>query len=241
MGIHLKKGLKMTNNSTINREEFITNFIDRNFDPFKNEYTKDLNELLRIIKMQGEPLEGNIFYRHHEANPTEELIPDFLPKRRALALLGMMNNHVMEIGFNAGFSALLLLHSNKKLKLTCIDICQHKYTVPCFEFLKSRFGDRIDLIKSDSLLAFPLLSRTGIEYDAYIIDGGHGVSLAEADLHNVISFGKRGSVICFDDSDDPKLRTMLNMHQLTGRLISVSDGIGYIENLRQMFFINNKQ
>ena len=230
----------MTNYSTKNRELFIDNFIDRNFDPFKDDYLPDLNSLLEIIKNQGEPLEGNIFYRHHENNPTANLISDFLPKRRALALLGIMNNNIMEIGFNAGFSALLLLHSNKNLKLTCIDICQHKYTVPCFEYLKSKFGDRIELIQSDSLLAFPLLSRTAIEYDAYIIDGGHGVSLAEADLHNVISIGKRGSIICFDDSDDPKLRTMLNMHQLTGKIISISDGIGYIENLRQMFFVNNK-
>jgi Methyltransferase domain len=230
----------MHNYNVKNRENFIDNFIDRNFDPFKTEYLPDLKELLKIIQAQGENLEGNIFYRHHETNPTADLIPDFLPKRRALALLSVMNNNIMEIGFNAGFSALLLLHANKNLKLTCIDICHHKYTIPCFEYLKTRFNDRIELIQSDSLLAFPLLSRTGIEYDAYIIDGGHGVSLAEADLHNVISFGKRGSIICFDDSDDPKLRTMLNMHQLTGKLISISDSIGYIENLRQMFFVNNK-
>ena len=147
----------------------------------------------------------------------------------------------MEIGFNAGFSALLMLASNPDLKLTCIDICHHRNTKPCFEYLRSVFSERIELIESNSLTAFPLLARRQVGYDAYIIDGGHGVDVAEADISNVISFGRRGSLICFDDSDYPPIRVLLNMYLLTGNIISVNDRIGFLDNLRQMFFIKNKK
>lgn len=222
------------------RTQFIVEFTNREFDPFKDEYTGHLHRLIEIIKDVGEPLEGNIFFNHLEPNPSADLAPDFLPKRRSLALLAVMHNRIMEIGFNSGFSALLMLAANPHLTLDCIDICAHQYTRPCFEYLKSVYGDRINLYAGSSLHALPLVAMTGRDHGAIIIDGGHGISTAESDLYNVIEFGRRGSVICFDDSDFPHLRVLLDMHLLTGKLISLSDQVGYLDNFRQMFFINNK-
>ncbi len=229
----------MTVLSIENHKDFIVKFADRNFDPFVEQYLAHAKNLIQIIEHIGEPLEGNIFFKHLETN-FENLDAAFLPKRRGLALLSMMHNNICEIGFNSGFSALLLLASNPLLQLTCIDICEHSYSLPCFNYLSSQFPGRISLINSDSRMAMPMLAKINNNNDAFIIDGGHGIDVAETDLLNIITYSKKGSIICFDDSDSPYLRTLLNMYMLKGLIINISDQMGYIDNVKQMFFINNK-
>ena len=223
------------------RAEFIMKFSQKEFDPFKEHYMDHLRELAKIIKDSGTPLEGNIFYDHWESNLSDaHFSKQYLPKRRTLAMLGLVKRNILEIGFNSGFSALLLLTANPHLRIDSIDLCTHKYTKPCYEYLKRAFGDRICLYEGNSLEILTLLSNKRADYDAYIIDGGHATATAESDLFNIISFSPKGSLICFDDSDFPQLRVLLNMHMLTGNLISVADHIGYIGNVNQMFFLNNK-
>ena len=228
------------NLSQQSRVEFMHRFTDPNFDPFKENYLPHLFALNDIVKSAGEPLEGNLCYDHLEENLTAALSAQYLPKRRTVALMSHMFNNVMEIGFNAGHSALLMLTANPALRLTCIDLCEHKYTAPCYDYLKGQFGERIELIKGNSLLAFPMLARRQIDFDLYIIDGGHGVHVAEGDLFNVIQFGRRGSIICFDDSDFPPLRVMLDMYLMTGKILPLADHNGYVHNISQMIFYNNK-
>jgi len=228
------------NHCQLSRIQFMHHFTDQKFDPFKEQYIEHVFELNKIVRSTGEPLEGNLCYDHLEEKLTAQLSTQYLPKRRTLALMSLMFGNVMEIGFNAGHSALLMLTANPSLRLTCVDVCEHKYTVPCYDYLKAIFGDRINLIRSNSLIAFPLLARQQKDFDLYIIDGGHGVHVAEGDLFNVIQFGKRGSVICFDDSDFPPLRVMLNMYLITGKLIPLVDQAGYLPNISQMIFCINK-
>jgi hypothetical protein len=238
----------------MHRVHFIHRFSDRSYDPFVEEYTEHLLRLNEIIKTVGEPLEGNIFYNDKEEDIDVNDIDDlelttpkvlklqknFLTKRRTFGLMSLTFNNVVEIGFNAGHSALILLTGNPNLKLTCIDICQHKYTLPCYEYLKSVFGNRINLINSNSALAFPMLARQQIDHDLFIIDGGHSADIAETDLFNVIQMGRKGSVICFDDSDYEVLRVILDMYVLSGKIIPLTDRLGFIENNTQMIFLNNK-
>ncbi len=227
------------NLSLSSRLEFVMNFTNPEYEPFYEEYKVHLFELNKIVKSTGEALEGNLFYNHHDTE-LDNLLPEFLPKRRLFSMMAVMHDSVVEIGFNAGHSALLLLISNPKLQLTCIDICVHKYTPLCFQYLKRIFGSRIELINANSLLAFPLIAKKIKEVDLFIIDGGHGVDVAEADLLNVIQYCRKNSIIVFDDADYPPLRVLLDMYLLTGKIISISDQIGFIKNLKQMVFINNK-
>ena len=222
------------------RLELIRAFTDPTFDPFVETYGPHLERLNAIVRSTGAPLEGGVFYKNLETD-LSALSPGYLNKRRGLALAALQFSSVQEIGFNAGHSALLLLSANPSLRLTSIDICRHKYTMPCFHYLKSVFGDRIDLIEANSLVAFPILKRAGRDCDLFIIDGGHGVDVAEVDLYNVLQFGKRGSIILFDDSDMPELRVLLDMYLITGELISISDQLGLLKNTNQMFFINNRK
>jgi hypothetical protein len=204
-------------------------------EPFFELYKNNLDTLKKIIDDVGEPLEGNIFYEHLETNLTT-LTPRFFQKRTALAMFAMAHKEVVEIGFNSGFSALLMLTANPELKLTCVDICEHKYTEPCFQYLKTIFEDRITLVKGDSTIVLPEVLQSNKNLTGYIIDGGHGLDVAEQDLQNVIKYANNGAVLCFDDSDFVELRMMLNMYMMSGHLMNFMDEFGPTQNQTQMFF-----
>ncbi len=219
------------------REIFFTKFANQLYDPFVEEYKDDLIELIKIIRQIGAPLEGSIFFNNLETDlRPDNLSSVFLVKRRMLALTARANQKILEIGFNAGFSALLMLTANPELKLVSADICMHAYTLPCFDYLKMRFGDRIDFISGNSLESMPVALSFDNDFDVYIIDGGHGITVAEADLANIIAKARPDSLILFDDSDWPALRAMLDFYVLARKIIPLSDVQGYIHNTNQMFF-----
>jgi predicted O-methyltransferase YrrM len=113
--------------------------------------------------------------------------------------------NVMEIGFNSGFSALLMLLSNPHITLTCVDLGEHRYTYPCFLQLKKTFGNRIRLILGDSTSTLP--KHEGI-YDAIHIDGGHSTEVAQSDITHSLRLSRKGTVLIMNDYDFP------NLHQL---------------------------
>jgi len=209
---------------------------DRNHDPYRNEYQGHFERMIAICKAIGEPIEGNIFFLNNDP-PENGPIRDLLDKRRNLFLMGINKSRVLEVGFNAGFSALLLLLSNPDLHYTAIDICEHKYTKPCFDYLREQFGQRVKLVEGNSLDTLPYVLHRNADFDAYIIDGGHGLEVAEADLLSTIAHAKRGSVICVDDTNQPYLRLLVNRFMLDGSVIHVSDQVGFITGIGQMFLI----
>ena len=80
----------------------------------------------------------------------------------------------MEIGFNSGFSTLLMLISNPNIHIFCFDLGEHKYTIPCYEKLKETFGDRINITIGDSTKT---LQNINDNYDLIHIDGGHSTEV----------------------------------------------------------------
>lgn len=221
----------------MNNIDFYKTFKNEAFDPASLINFELVGDLLKIVEDSHEPLEGNIFYEHHGTDFTS-FNPRFLDKRRSLAIFSIANQRILEIGFNAGFSSLLLLTMNKELSITALDICAHKYTEPCFNYLRSQFGDRIRLIKGNSLTVLPVSLNNDNNFTGYHIDGGHGVDIAEADLVNILSVAKNGSVICFDDTDDDyyELKIMLLKYVLSGKIIDIGNSFGFINNKLHMFF-----
>lgn len=218
------------------RHDQLMKLADRTYEPFFEEYHHHLKCLLSIFYEIGEPMEGNIFYLW-DKSIDKGLDPNYLNKRRNLALMAGCKKNVLEIGFNCGFSALLLLTANPDLNYTAIDICAHKYTVPCFDYLKSQFGERIRLFQGNSLTTLPYVLHKESQYDAYIIDGGHGIDVAEADLLTVITHAVRGSLICFDDTQYPHLRLLVNSYMMDGKVAHISDQVGFIAGIDQMFLL----
>jgi predicted O-methyltransferase YrrM len=161
------------------------------------------NYLMPIINNCGELLEGSVFTLHHTTTYTDL----FINKVKNISNLVLNKNikNVMEIGFNSGFSTLLMLISNPNIKITCYDLGEHKYTIPCYELLKEIFKDRINIIIGDSTKT---LKNDNIKYDLIHIDGGHTTEIANSDIINSYRLSKQGTILIMDDYD------FNNLHQL---------------------------
>jgi predicted O-methyltransferase YrrM len=167
------------------------------------------NYLLPIIHNCGELLEGNIFMLHQTTNYTDL----FLNKTKNISNLVLNKNikNVMEIGFNSGFSALLMLLTNPNMHITCFDLGEHAYTLPCYQKLKETFGRRINIIIGDSTQT--LQTHHDI-FDLIHIDGGHSTQVAYSDIVNSYRLSTKGTILIMDDYDFP------NLHQLWDNYIS---------------------
>lgn len=159
--------------------------------------------LLPIINNCGESHEGNIFMLHHTTNYTNV----FLNKSKNISNLVLNKNikDVMEIGFNSGFSTLLMLISNPNIHISCFDLGEHKYTIPCYEKLKETFGDRINITIGDSTKT---LQNINDNYDLIHIDGGHSTEVADSDIINSYRLSKQGTILIMDDYDFPNLHNI---------------------------------
>lgn len=163
--------------------------------------------LLPVIYSCGEPLEGNIFTLHKSTDYTDV----YLNKAKNISNLVLNQNirNVMEIGFNSGFSTLLMLLSNRKMRITCFDLGDHLYTVPCYQKLKETFGDRISIVFGDSTKT--LKSETGI-YDLIHIDGGHSTDVAISDIIHSYRLSKPRTILIMDDYDFSNLHDLWDMY-----------------------------
>lgn len=159
--------------------------------------------LLPIIHNCGEELEGNIFMLHHTTQYTDT----FLNKTKNISSLVLNKSikKVMEIGFNSGFSTLLMLLTNPNVSVYCVDLGEHKYTMPCYQKLKETFGDRINILIGDSTNT---LQYVDDKYDLIHIDGGHSTHVANSDIINAYRLSREGTILIMDDYDFHNLHAL---------------------------------
>lgn len=179
----------MTNFLNELKEHTITENINKTKE-FINAY------LLPIIHNCGELLEGNIFMMHHSTEYTDF----FINKTKNLSNMVLNKNikNVMEIGFNSGFSTLLMLISNPNMNITCVDLAEHNYTFPCYQKIREIYGDRMNIIVGDSTKTLENINK---KFDLIHIDGGHSTEVAESDIINSYRLSKQGTVLIMDDYD----------------------------------------
>ena len=171
------------------------------------EQTKEYinNKLIPLILQSGEKLEGNIFMTHRTLKYSKK----FTNKIQNIINVSSTKNNILEIGFNSGFSSLLMLISNPKCNITCVDIGVHKYTIPCYNQIKKDFGERINLIVGDSLEVVPTLID---KFDLIHIDGCHHVKFAEKDIINTMPLLLPDGIVIFDDFNFPRLNKLFNKY-----------------------------
>jgi len=224
------------------RYDILKQFENDQNEPFAHVYKKHLIALLDIVEKSGDEGEGSIFYGFgYKDRTADKLDPEFRNKRRGMALFGMAKKRVLEVGFNSGFSALLMLTANPNLELVCIDIGYHSYVQPCAKYLKEQFGDRFTLVLGDSREMLPLYLSNDNNFDGYHIDGDHREPGAETDLINVINLARPGSVICFDDADFHPLRNIITLHLLQGSISHIFDPKFHLTSKNQMFLRVDRQ
>ena len=109
---------------------------------------------------------------------------------------------MLEVGVNAGHSALLALSCNPNLQYYGVDIVDHDYTVPCVDYLKGEFPGRIHLFPGNSREVMPWLADRGeTDYDLIAIDGGHTSEVCLSDMTNAVRMGagEKGRHLLLDD------------------------------------------
>jgi len=172
--------------------------------------------LLPIIKTTEEILEGNIFMFHNSTEYTDL----YLNKAKNISNLSKNVKKAMEIGFNAGFSTLLMLISNPELSITCFDLGEHKYTLLCYEKIKETFGDRVNLTIGDSMTTLPNVNDI---FDLIHIDGGHRDEIAESDIIQSYRLSKEGTILIMDDYDFTNLHTLWDKYVEEYKLKKLND------------------
>jgi hypothetical protein len=218
---HFPGGPGAYQHKIINMTNFLNNIKDFTINNNINKTKAYIDtNLLPIIYNCGELLEGNIFTIHHTTVYTDV----YLNKSKNISnlVLNKSIKKVMEIGFNSGFSTLLMLISNPNINITCFDLGEHKYTIPCYEKLKETFGDRINIIIGDSTKT---LQNVNDIYDLIHIDGGHSTEVADSDIINSYRLSKKGTILIMDDYDFPNLHNLWDNYIIKYNLKKLDIGL----------------
>jgi hypothetical protein len=171
---------------------------------FAEAFRSRLKRIAEIVKRSGEPLEGNIFYADLDGRYLDQP-PEIglAPARRNAWRAFRFKERLLEVGVNAGHSALLALSSNPRLEYYGVDIMSHAYTAECVDFLKGEFPGRVHLFTGDSREVLPWLisRRTELAFDIFHVDGGHTDEVCRSDMSNCIQIAssERGRHVLLDD------------------------------------------
>jgi hypothetical protein len=176
---------------------------------------ENANILTEIARLSGDNLEGNCFTNHATTDRNEGL----LSKRINLMEVARHGKKILEVGFNAGHSALLLLLGcDPDAEITFLDIGGHPYVLPCFEYLK-RISPTVkrDLVLGNTLHTLPtLVLKEGQreKYDIIHMDGGHAPECVINDLILLYMLVKPGGYLIVDDADGFILEQVSNFVSL---------------------------
>ena len=184
----------------------------------KNKHMFD--KLTSICKEIGEQLEGNCFTEHLNIN---NQIDELIFKQMNHFSLAQKFHKIMEIGFNAGHSTLLYLLAHPENTVTAFDLCEHKYTIPCFKYICSLFPNRLKLYAGDSTIIVPKFINLypNEKFDLIHIDGCHLPHIAKKDFDNCLKLAN--GLIIFDDTQIPVLNNLFDYYLQNEQLIEIKN------------------
>lgn len=179
----------------------------------------DLAKVAQTAAVQGR-VEGNVL-----TTDLRKWIRQGIPrmrgynvKRKNIAEACRGASEMMEIGFNTGFSATLLLTSNPRAHLTIFDLGCHPYVVPCYRWVQAHFPDRTTLILGDSTKTVPefIEKNPQRKFDFIHVDGGHGERVATSDIRQSLRLLAKKSTMVVDDTQyQPVRKAMAKFSQLS--------------------------
>jgi len=174
-------------------------------------------QLMKIVKNLNVKLEGNIYSCHHSFDNTSHNLSN---KRWNIynVLKKEQPKTILEIGFNAGFSCLLMKMILPDVNITCLDLNEHKYVIPCFDKLSSEFNG-LDLIPGSSYdVGLPQLIKENRQFDFIHIDGDHRLGGATKDMELCLKLCHDKTIILFDDTNIKHLDNLCSKYVTAGKL-----------------------
>ena len=158
-----------------------------------------LNELNHIA-LSHEIVEGNLVYEHPFHRLDQSFAEAFFDKRYNLFRLAQGRNEIMEVGINAGHSAAIMLLANPAARFTFFDLCFHKYSVPCFEYLKAlTLYSQLNIGDSRHTLPRYIAEWPDKKFDLIHIDGGHTLEIFRNDLEAARILSTPRTMVVLDD------------------------------------------
>jgi hypothetical protein len=176
----------------------------------------DISSLNKIIDSTNEKMEGNILYRHHSNYCLHGKNKE--DARYNLYHLSEISSKLVEIGFNGGHSEALFFYANPDISLLSFDLCDHRYTELCLNYLQSKY--RIEFIKGNSIQTIPQY-RNHSKYNVIHIDGGHGKNICYHDMLNCRMFGDEHSFLVVDDSYLQGIGEAITEHESTNFIYEI--------------------
>jgi len=123
--------------------------------------------------------------------------------QQILDLINISKNskNAMEIGFNAGHSAELLLKNNPDMHLTSFDIGDHVYVRYAKEYIDLTYPGRHTLILGNSTKTIPkyISENPKKVFDFIFVDGGHQYPVPAIDLDSCEKLSDKDTVVAMDD------------------------------------------
>jgi predicted O-methyltransferase YrrM len=156
--------------------------------------------LMKIVKGFNVNLDGNMYSAHHSFDDTNSHLSN---KRFNIynVLKKTKPKTILEIGFNAGFSCLLMKLVVPVANITCVDLNQHLYVMPCFNKISSDFSGLRMIPGSSYDIGLPQLIKENKKFDFIHIDGDHRLEGARKDMELCLKLCHEETIILFDDAN----------------------------------------
>lgn len=167
-------------------------------------------------------VEGNVIYLHPFNAKAAPFHQEYFEKRENLWNLAQTRFDFLEIGFNAGHSALIMLLANPNAQLMCFDLCYHEYVIPCFKILNKYFP-QIKLCYGDSQHNLPafIKENPNVKFDLIHIDGSHESNIVNSDYESAKKLSTPETVIVFDDATAKPIQELIAIKVEAGEIYPV--------------------